>query len=395
MVQCYWVIINSKGGWKKLSKEYKEKTIGMCQRTLWLDAGIVLDKLDIVLDYGDENDCKYLDNLLQHHTLNCESNKLRAFYNRLVKKRYPLEYTHLLNNILKENPTFVCEELKENVRLQLKEKEEKYVHRIDVNHDVEHLYEELLKNHHDVAIQLLVDILILVYESTQFEMEGAEIYNSTEFFSFQRTTGGHFVSNFVEDVTNILIDDFLKNVEDEKIKRYIAEFSKSKHEGFVFIALYIYTSHPELFKDDVYEIIINRQVLANAPSWVEYQAVETLKRAFPLMSNAQKNAIIDRILAIDDKGEHMLFRNATEMRLQYGHPLLDIDLHKGKALKVIPIEELRSISWIAYQERQKIDRKFNPERLKNEKPSSLFLLALGMDLTERGARAEDESGDLV
>lgn len=365
-----WVIIDSKGGWKKLNKEYREKTMVMCQRTLWLDAEIVLDKLDIVLDYGDENDCKYLDNLLQHYNLNCRSDKLIAFYNRLVNKRNPLEYTHLLNNILKENPTFVCEELKENIRLQLKEKKEKYIHRIVVTHDVEHLYEELLKNHHDTAIQLLVDILTIVYESTQLEIDGAEIYNSTEFFSFQRKTGGHFVSNFVEDAANILIDDFLKTAEDEKTKRYIAEFSKSKHQGFVFISLYIYTSHPELFTDDVYEIIINRQVLANAPSWVEYQAVEALKMVFSLMNETQKKTIIDRILAIDDKGEHNLFRDCIEMRLRYGHPLLDIDLHKGKALEVISIEELRYFSWIAYQERQRIDRKFNPERLKNEKPSS-------------------------
>lgn len=366
-----WVIIDSKGGWKQLCKEYKEKTMVMCQRTLWMNAEIVLDKLDAVLDYQDENDCKYLDNLLQHYNLNCGSDKLIAFYNRLVKKRNPLEYTRLLKNILKENPTFVCEELKENIRLQLKEKEEKYIHRVDVGHGVEHLYEELLKIHHDVAIQLLVDILNIVYKSTQFKFEGHEIYNSTEFHSFRRTTGGHFVSNFVEDTANILIDDFLKNIEEEKTKHYIAEFSKSKHQGFVFIALYIYTSHPELFKDDVYKIIINRQVLANAPSWVEYQTVEALKMAFPLMRDAQKTAIIDRILAIDDKGEHNLFRDTIEMRLQYGHPILDIDLHRGKALYVITKEELRRLSWDAFQERQRIDRKFSEYRLVNRKPSSM------------------------
>lgn len=54
------------------------------------------------------------------------------------------------------------------------------------------------------------------------------------------------------------------------------------HEGFVFIALYVYTEYPEKFKDDVYDIIVKRSVLANAPSWVEYQAVEALKVAYPL-----------------------------------------------------------------------------------------------------------------
>ena len=85
-----WGIIDSNGGWKKLSKEYKEKTMVMCQRTLLFDAEVVLDKLDSVLDYGDENDCKHLQSLLQYNNLNCESNKLVTFYNKLVKKRNPL-----------------------------------------------------------------------------------------------------------------------------------------------------------------------------------------------------------------------------------------------------------------------------------------------------------------
>ena len=39
-------------------------------------------------------------------------------------------------------------------------------------------------------------------------------------------------------------------------------------------------------------------------------------------------------------------------------------------MEVIPKEDLRRLSWAAYQERQRIDRKFNQERLKNKRPSS-------------------------
>lgn len=366
-----WRIIDSNGGWKNLSKAYKDKVILMSQRTLWQNGDMVLDRLNAVLDLSNEDDCKYLDDLLQRYNLNCSSDILIDYYNRLVKTRNPLQYTHLLRNILKENPTFVCEELKENVRQQLKEKESKYVYRIGVNHDVEYLYEELMKEHHDIAIQLLVDILTIVNQSTEFELEGDEINYSTEFFTFERVLGVHYVSNFVEDAVNILIDEFLKNIDDEKTRRYIAEFSQSKHVGFVYIALYVYTSRAELFKDDVFNIMIKRQVLANAPCWVEYQAIEALKVAFCLFSDDQKKAVIRRILAIEDKDEGKLYgRDTIEIRMKYGYPILDIDMHKGKALKVIPLDELRRLSWEAYQERQRIDRKFNEARLNNSKPSS-------------------------
>lgn len=369
--KAIWDVIDCKGGWKCLNKEYKEKVMQMCERSLWLGADDVLERLERSLDYNDEEDCRYLGNLLEHYNLNGSSEKLISFYNKLVKTRMPLEYVHLLHNILKTNPSFVCDELKENIRLQLQEKESKKYYRIGISHDVERLYEEMLKNHHDEGVQLLVDILTLVYENTKFGLDGCEIYNSMEFFSFRRVTGGHFVDNFVEDAANILIDDFIKNIDDEKTQHHIADFSKSRYDGFVFIALFIYTSFPETFKDDIFELISKRSVLANAPSWVEYQAVEALKVAFPLWNEQQKLNVIERILAIDDKGEHILFKDTVNIRLQYGHPLLDIDLHKGKALEVINIAELRRLSCIAFQERQRIDRKFNPARLINDVPSKI------------------------
>lgn len=365
-----WSIIDSKGGWKNLSNEYKEKVMVMCQRTLWLDCGLVLGKLDATLNYGDESDCTYLGNLLQRNELKCSSDKLISIYNKLVRNKGLLEYPHLLNIILDENPTFICNELKENFRLQLENKENS-VHKISVNYDVAHLYQKLLKNHRRIAVKLLVDILNIFYEYTQFEIDGGEIYNSMAYISFQRSSGEYFGADFIEDVINTLIDNFLNNIEEEDTKHYIAEFSKSKYGWVVFIALYIYSSHPEVFKDEVYEILMDRKVLSNAPSWVEYQAVEALRMVFPLMTDWQKNNIINRILAIEDKSEYMSLRMNPQMRLQYGHPILNIDLQKGKVLTAIAKEELRRLSWPAYQERQRIDRKFNPERLKNEKPSSV------------------------
>lgn len=382
-----WSVIKSKGDWKNLSTTYKEKTMLMCQRSLWPDAGVVLKEVERSLDYSNEEDCRYIGNLLQSYELNCNSKTLIAFYNKLVKNRHPLEYVHLLRNILKEAPAFVCQELKENIRLQLEEKEKSGLHRVSINHEEETLYKELLKRHHDYGIQLLIDILALIYESTQYEIEGSEISNSYEFFSFRRITGGHFMSNFTEGVINIIIDDFLKNVDEEHTKRHIATLSRSKYEGFIFIVLYIYTSHPDLFKDELCDIILNRSVLSNAPCWVEYQAVEALKVTYPLWTETQKDAIIKRILAIQDRGEKTLFNKDTvQRRIKYGHPLFDIDLHKGKALEVIPIDELRQFYWTAYQERLRIDRKFNKQRLKNEKPSGLSYKSGWTSLTQEQGR---------
>lgn len=367
-----WQTIDNRGGWKSLNTDYKEKVMLMCQRTLWSDTPVVLDRVEQSLDYNKEEDCRYIGNLIQYYELHCDSEKLISFYNKLVKRRFPLEYTYLLKSILIEKPEFVCRELKENIRLQLQVEKTDSLYRINLTHDIEMLYQELLQRYPKQAVQLFIDILTLIYESERYIIEGSDIYYSPEFLTFQRASGGRFGTKFSEDAVNIILDYFLQNVESDNTKRYLSGFSASKHEGFVFIALYVYASCPDRFKDEFCNLVINRQILSNAPAWVEYQAVEALQTIFPLLSDIQKFALVNRILDIQDEGEKKLYPKEMRVeRREFLHPILDLDLHKGKALEVIPIDVLRQLSWEAYQERQRIDRKFHPLRLKNTMPSRM------------------------
>jgi len=364
-----WEIIDNKGGWQELPKAYRELSITMCRRVLWRDVDSVLDRLNTVLNFDDEEDCKYLEHVLNFYELNYSGDKFVELYSKLAKGRNPLQYTNLLSSSIQGNPTFVCAELKENIRLQLQENKETFFPNISVSYDVGELYKKLLKEHYSLAINFLFDVLTLIYETTSYEIEeNDDIRRSHTFWNFHRTIKGDFHYNFVEDVMNILIDTLLEHIDDKETIQYILQLSRSRYGGFVFIALYIYTSHPEVFKDHLCELICQREVLANAPSWVEYQAVEALKASFVHLDEMQKRSIIDRILAIHDKSEYRLDKEKVKWCKKFGHPFLDIDLHRGIALKSIPLTELRRISWKAYQERQRIERKFHPERLVNCQP---------------------------
>lgn len=376
-----WNIIEKKGDWKSLNKEYKDKAMLMCQRTLWQATDTVLYTIEKHLDYSNEDDCKYIGSILKYYRLDCDSKILIGFYNKLVKSRLPLEYTHLLKNILKHDPVFVGQELKENIKLQLAERKHKGLHLINISSDIEMLYDDLLENHRKYTIHLLADLLNMIFDATQYQIEGMEILNSMEFFSFERSKSNHFGMNFTHDLINIIINDILKHSEDEYALDLLSNFSKSNHSGFVFIALYIYTSIPNKFYSNTYDLIKNRSILANAPCWVEYQAVEALKKTWHLYDERQKTELLHCILSINDIGEYTFDNDTVQRRLIYGHPIFDIDLHKGKALQVLPIDDLRQYSWIAYQEYLRIDRKFNickslrPKkyynRLENTKPSSV------------------------
>lgn len=367
-----WEIIDNKGGWQELSQSYRELVITMCRRVLWRDVDSVLDKLNSVLNFNDEEDCKHLEHLLNFYELNYSGDKFVELYSKLTKGRNPLQYTNLLSSSIQGNPTFVCAELKENIRLQLQENKGRSFPNISVSYDVGELYKKLLKKHYSIAINFLFDVLTLIYNATFYAIEeNDDVCHSFSLWYFQRTIEANFQNNFVVDVMNILIDTLLEHIDDKETRQYILQLSRSRHGGFVFIALYIYTSHPELFKDNLCELICQREVLVNAPSWVEYQAIEALKVSFVYLDEMQQKSIIDRILTIHDQHEYRLNKEKVKWCKKFGHPFLDIDLHRGIALKSIPLTELRRISWMAYQERQRIERKFHPERLENCQPSRI------------------------
>lgn len=157
-----WKILDNKGGWEKRSKAYRELAITMCRRVLWRDVDSVLDKLNSVLNFNDEEDCKHLEHLLNFYELNYSGDKFVELYSKLAKGRNPLQYTNLLSSSIQGNPTFVCAELKENIKLQLQENKGRSFPNISVSCDVGELYKKLLKKHYSIAINFLFDVLTLI-----------------------------------------------------------------------------------------------------------------------------------------------------------------------------------------------------------------------------------------
>lgn len=375
-----WKIIEGKGGWTSLTKEYKEMVMVMCNRILWTDADKVLDVAFDILHHDDEEDRKLVAGLVSHYqNIDCNAERLIALYDKLHFREDSSEGSNLLRCIAPKSPNFVCDILRERISQQLVQENKTTCHTVNLLREEEEILEEMERINHDVAIRLYADLLQLVYEATKFGSHESEISYSFEFSSFQRVEGGHLYRDFTTDVTNKLLDDFLKNIDTEKTKAYLDEFSRSTHEGFVFIALYIYTLHAEKFFKDVYSIITQRQVLANAPCWVEYQALEALKASFQHMSSDQQQQIVHLAETLTDKGEsHVYDKESLKRRKSYGllFPILDIDIHRGRVLHALPKESLRRYSRKAYQECLRIERKYaynkygviEYPRLENEQP---------------------------
>lgn len=153
----------------------------------------------------------------------------------------------------------------------------------------------------------------------------------------------------------------MENIETEETQAYLKEFDKSTHAGFVFISLYVYTQHPDKYFNEVYSIVTQRQVLSDAPSWIEYQSLEALKASFQYMSVEQQEHIVHMAEVLTDKGESRIYDKDIQKRRMscgFAFPILDIDIHRGRLLRALPIASVKKYSWKAYQERLRIERKF-------------------------------------
>lgn len=357
-LEIIWYIIEQKGGWSTLAKDYKEKVIIMCSRTLWSDADKMLDVVFRILSYGDKEDRKLVTGIINYQHINSTADRLIKLYQEIGVEENSIAETTLLKCIAKKEPKYVCNVFKKKIEEQLSQGEKPILHTIKLTHNEESILEMLEVENHGMAIRLYVELLTMIMEATKFDVPESEISNSFEFSHFQRTTGGHFYRDFVEDITNKLIDYLLKDIDTDDVQSYLLEFSHSKLECFVFIVLYVYTQHYERFVNDIYTIISQRSVLSNAPSWVEYQALEALKVSFADMSQTQQRHIVEIAEKLTDEGERRIYKDITERRLAAGVPIYDIDIHRGKVLHALPKSDLRQYSWKAYQECLRIERKF-------------------------------------
>ena len=376
--KAIWQIIERKGGWPSMSASYKEKIIAMCRRTLLSDADVVLEVVGRILDYGEKTEMSRVASLLlSYRRITCRPDKLIAIYEKLVKS-HCCDCAGLLISIGKDVPEYACEEIKANIRLRLSNKENLRERKIsDIERD---LFRMLEKTHLEYAVRLYADLIMMIHESRMILVPGDEISYTPELLFFDRKRGDDFGRNIVECIINKLIDGLLKDRETAYVREYLLEFGNSKQGLLVFVALCVCSEKPDVFFNETYSILTSHSVLSNAPCWVEYQALEALKAAFPYMPEVQQREIVRMAGKLSDKHDRLSCGMDENLRLRLGIPLTDVDVHRGKVLHALPKDKLRLYDKHAYHECLRIERKYcfrddsgkvSYPRLENKKPFSV------------------------
>lgn len=358
--------------WKELSDVIKDKLVGAGRRIVWQNADIVLDFANTILDCETEGDKKRVSKMLDCYDLTGVGKKMIEVYKRITTSRCPQENTTILKSLCKNEPAFVMEELRENIRIQLQNQDRTYLTNINLNHFDENIYDELETKHPELILGFYLELFELILERESFLIDGHDINYSIEFSHFRRCRNAHFTHDFVDTLLNKILDRIEADIitGNDYHEDLLLNLANSAYDGIVFIALSCYTIAPAYYIDTIYNLLQSRKILANAPSWVEYQSAELVRASFSIFSQDQRDGVVDLIMNIHDKGEWSIFhKRSLEERLQYNIPLLWVDNRKGTLLNLIDKDILRNEYREAYMELLRIRRKFpHDKQLLNEEP---------------------------
>lgn len=364
-------IVNQHGGWLSLKENVKNNLATIGRRILRSSPDVVYDFALNVLANNCEEDKSRISNIFDAWEIQSTSDKLIEIYKLITTLRYPLSSCYILKNLVSQYPDFVISELTENVRLQVEKPDGSHYDKVQIGHYEHLVYEELEKQHPELMLDFYLSLIELIYDKDSILADGFEIKLSIGFTHFERCSNPYLTHDFAEGLVNSVIN---KIIEDIKSGNYthsvlLRKLFETKLDVNLSIAFCCYANAPQIYIDDIFEILCKHEVFANAPGWVEYYAAELLAVSFPYFNSTQKKSIVDRIMLIKDKYESKsLVKIDLQKRLEYGIPLLRIGRRKGILLSLLPLAEVKDLNKEAYGELLRIQRRFNPESLKNDRP---------------------------
>lgn len=365
------LIVKQHGGWMSLKENYKNSLATIGCRILWSSPDVVYDfALDVLACNCDEDRVR-VSNIFDAWEIQSANDKLIEIYKRITISQNPISNCYILKNLVSQYPDFVISELTENVRQQVESPDNLRYDKVQIEHYEHLIYKELEKLHPELMLDFYLSLINIIYGKDSILPDGFEIQLTTSFIHFERCTNPYLPHNFTESLVNTVINKIIEDVNLGKDNHatLLRKLLETKLDVNACIALCCYANAPHIYIDDIFDILSNHEVLANSPGLVEYYAAELLSAAFEHFKPKQKEKIVSRIQSIDNRYESKnIVKIELSKRLEYGIPILRTGRRKGILLSLIPESELKNISSDAFQELLRIQRRFKPESLKNDRP---------------------------
>lgn len=367
--------VEEKGGWLTESEDIRKSIIDCVNNMMLTHPERAIEFLRKILNICDENERCNICHKFEEGSYNLNPETSKELY-LLLRREFPKTgFPYLLHNLVEYDAKYCAQEFKEYIRNIIIENIGPYneLRNFNIGYGWEELFEKIEKSNQDVSLKLTYDLFELICESSAYDVNIYQIKDSSAYFNLTPCEGNTIHNDLPEFVLSHIIkrlDDKINKGNEKAIKEaseYLDLLLDSEYAAMVCAGLRVLSEHIDIFKDKILDTLLNKAVMCDAPTWVEYYSCELVKLTFDSLNDDEKNILVQTIMKVEDKTDKsMLLKDEIGTRLEHGIPLRYDGWRRGIILNSLPAEELKRISLYAWQELQRLKRKF--KHLENNRP---------------------------
>lgn len=380
-------IIDHRGGWASMSEKDCLLMTGICSQLVFTEQYPVLSYLakyvqpDIPMAVRD-NVIRILNSFRPDRENLTITEKI---YDVLIQKDSDDTLVNLLKNISDMDPSFVLIRLRRIVSSVIRATQDGFSGRdIQISHEIEHVYEDILKNYPEKTFDEFLAIIEEICEKTKSKVD-SRLLQCSAYYMYQPVVNPTLGYKFAEDVLSIVIIETERRAKEEEdgVVELVKGLNQSKFDSIRLIAASAFVANPPLFKEQILMVFTDSWLLSNCSGMLKFYYRKLLGPAFILYSHDEQRQIIDAVM----KSEHLLEKNyAIKEHQKWGVGISLIDELKYEYLSEIPNDILRRDFNGTYKKKLEYMRRFGKRENKRPYHISTHIGWTGLDLGSEGGK---------
>lgn len=353
-------IIDHTGGWKSMSEKDCLLMVGVCSRMIFSEQREVLDYFNSF--YADDVSPEIrhgVVNTLNSFRPDCENVALaESLYDKIIRESGDISLCNLLSNMVDLDPDFVLSRLRKMVSYAIDVyKKKRNGIDIQLNHDVDHVYEKLFEQYPDKCYDEFLSIVLEICDKTKLKKQKDALVWSRAYWMFKPISNPRIGYKFAEDVLSIVIAETERRAAEERadVIPLVKKLNKSKFDTIRLIPACAFVANPSLFKPQILAVFTDTWLLSCCSGLLKFYYRKALNVSFPLFTREEQKKILDAIM---ETAHFMEKRYTIKDHQKWSVGISLMDELKYEYLAEIPDDLLKEEFKEVFKKKQECMRRF-------------------------------------
>lgn len=294
-------IIDHTGGWKSMSEKDCLLMVGVCSRIIFSEQREVLDYFNSY--YADDifPEIRHgVVNTLNTFRPDCENVALaESLYDKIIRESGDISLSNLLSNMVDLDPDFVLSRLRKMVSFAIDVyKKKRSGIDIQLNHELEHIYEKLYEQYPDKCYDEFLSIVLEICDKTKLKKQKDTLVWSRAYWMFKPISNPRIGYKFADEVLSLVIAETEKRAKEESkyVVPLVKRLNKSKFDTVRLIPACAFVANPSLFKAQILAVFTDTWLLSCCSGLLKFYYRKALNVSFSLFTKDEQGRILNAIM---------------------------------------------------------------------------------------------------